>query len=157
MIHDIRDMPVQKHAVVHHLSELLNARIDACNEAIVSTRGAFASDTKSSAGDKHEVGRAMVQQELDKLEAQRAKLLQQRQELKQLPLDELPERIGLGSLVVTDQGTYLIGIGWGAVDVDGEVCYAISLASPMGQALKDHVVGSIAHFKGRTIAVLTIE
>lgn len=150
-------MPLLKHAVVRRLTELLNTRIDACNEAIVSTRAAFATDTKSSAGDKHEVGRAMVQQELDKLEAQRAKLLQLRQDLKQLPLDGLPERVGLGSLVVTDQGTYLIGIGWGAVDVDGEVCYAISLASPMGQALKDLEVGMTVKFQGRMITVLKIE
>jgi hypothetical protein len=149
-------MPLLKHAVVRRLNELLNTRIDACNEAILSTRAAFASDTKSSAGDKHEVGRAMVQQELDKLEAQRAKLLQLRQDLKQLPLDGLPERVGLGSLVVTDQGTYLIGIGWGAVDVDGEVCYAISLASPMGQALKDRTAGETVLVQGRSLVVLNV-
>ena len=40
---------------------------------IASTLHARNSDTKSSAGDNHEVGRAMVQQELDRSEIQRAK------------------------------------------------------------------------------------
>lgn len=149
-------MPLQKHAVVHQLSELLKERLLASNEAITSTRAAFTSDTKSSAGDKHEVGRAMVQQELDKLEAQRAKLLHLQQELKQMPLECRSDRIGFGSMVVTDQGTYLIGIGLGAVDVEGEVCYAISLASPMGQALKGQGAGATVQVQGRSLVVLEV-
>ena len=150
-------MPLQKHAVVHQLSELLKERLLASNEAVTSTRVAFTSDTKSSAGDKHEVGRAMVQQELDKLEAQRAKLLHLQQELKQMPLECRSDRIGFGSMVVTDQGSYLIGISFGAVEVESQVVYAISLASPMGQALKGNEVGTRISVQGRELCVQAIE
>lgn len=150
-------MPVQKRDVIRHLADLLQVRLVTCDEAIASTRAAFAGETKSSAGDKHEVGRAMVQQELDKLEAQRAKLQQLRSELNQIPLERRSDRVGNGSLVVTDQGTFLIGIGLGAVEVEGEVCYAISLTSPMGQALKDHQVGMTVQFQGRRITVRQLE
>lgn len=149
-------MPLQKHAVVHHMSELLKERLLASNEAVTSTRVAFTSDTKSSAGDKHEVGRAMVQQELDKLEAQRAKLLHLQQELKQMPLECRSDRIGFGSMVVTDQGNYLIGISFGAVEVESQVVYAISLASPLGQALNGQGAGATVHVQGRDLVVLEV-
>ena len=61
-------MPLTKTALTAQLSDQLREKLSTCEEALTSTRAAFASDTKSSAGDKHEVGRAMVQQELDKLE-----------------------------------------------------------------------------------------
>jgi transcription elongation GreA/GreB family factor len=156
-IPDLRPaMPLSKAALIAHLIEQLSEKLTTCEEAIVSTRAAFASDTKSSAGDKHEVGRAMVQQELDKLEEQRAKLLALQQELARVPMDRVYEQVGFGSLVITDRGSYFIAIGLGAVEVDGEACYAISLASPIGQALKDKCVGEVIDFNGKRITVQEI-
>ena len=123
---------------------------------LASTLNARNSDTKSSAGDKHEVGRAMVQQELDQQEAQLAKLQALQQELARVPLGRVYEQAAFGSLVTTDQGTYFIAIGLGQVDVDGEACFVVSLASPIGQALKGKRVGDVANFKGRVLTVNAI-
>ncbi|MEZ4737929.1 MAG: 3-oxoacyl-ACP synthase [Flavobacteriales bacterium] len=131
----------------------MSERIAASDLAIASAREAFTSDTKSSAGDKHEVGRAMVQQELDKLEEQRAKSITLQQELDRVPLDRMYDRVAFGSLVRTDQGSYFIAIGLGAMEVDGGKVYAISLASPIGQVLKDKRVGDAIDFNGRRITV----
>lgn len=127
--------------------------MDAAQEAIDSTRGAFTSDTKSSAGDKHETGRAMVQQELDKLEEQRAKLIGLQQELARVPLERTFDRVAFGSLVETDQGDYFVAIGLGRIEFDGGSCFAISLASPIGQALKDKRAGDEILFNGKSITV----
>jgi transcription elongation GreA/GreB family factor len=150
-------MPLTKTALIAHLTDQLREKLSTCEEAITSTRAAFASDTKSSAGDKHEVGRAMVQQELDKLEEQRAKLIALQQELARVPLDRVYTQVAFGSLVITDQGSYFIAIGLGAVEVETGTCYAISLASPIGQALKDKRVGDVLEFNGRRITIEAIE
>jgi transcription elongation GreA/GreB family factor len=149
-------MPLTKTTLIAQLSDQLREKLSTCEEALTSTRAAFASDTKSSAGDKHEVGRAMVQQELDKLEEQRSKLIRLQQELERVPLDRVYDRVAFGALVSTDQGTYFIAIGLGAVDLEGETCFAISLASPIGQALKDRYAGDIVIFSGRQITLLGI-
>ncbi len=125
--------------------------------AIATTRAAFASDTKSSAGDKHETGRAMVQQELDKLEEQLSKLLALRQELDRVPLDRVFDRVAFGSLVGTDQGTCFMCIGLGRLEFAGEQCFAISLASPMGQALSDKRPGDTAVLNGKSIVIREIQ
>ena len=144
---------MNKPDLLRHLGMLLAAKEETLWSEIIATRDTFTSDTKSSAGDKHETGRAMVQQELDKLEAQRAKLIALQHELQRLPLERIFEHVAFGSLVFTDQCTYFISIGLGRIELDGEECFAISLASPIGQVLKDKRAGDTAILNGRTMTV----
>ncbi len=148
---------MNKSHLLLHLQTLLQERMDAAQQAIASTRGAFTSDTKSSAGDKHEVGRAMAQQELDKLEEQRAKLIALQQELARVPMERTFDRVAFGGLVETDQGTYFVAIGLGRIEFDGGSCSAISLASPIGQLLKDKRVGDQVSFNGKVMTVQRID
>ncbi len=92
---------------------MLQGKLDALNMELSATLEARNSDGKSSAGDKHEVGRAMMQQELDKLEEQRAKLIALQQELDRVPQDRVYDRGAFGSLVTTTNGTYFIAVGLG--------------------------------------------
>ncbi|MBL7981804.1 MAG: GreA/GreB family elongation factor [Flavobacteriales bacterium] len=147
---------MQKAIVVDQLNRLLEERIRSLKDELATTLEARNSDTKSSAGDKHEVGRAMVQQELDQLEAQLAKTQAMQQELARVPFDRAYEQVAFGSLITTDQGQYFIAIGLGAVEFVDETRYAISLASPIGQALKDKRVGDVVTFNGRSIRITAI-
>ena len=144
---------MNKSDVLHHLKSLLQEKVTAAQQEIMSTRASFTSDTKSSAGDKHEVGRAMVQQELDKLDDQHAKLIVLQQELARVPLDRTFDHVAFGSLVETDQGTYFVAIGLGRIEFGGRSCFAISLASPMGQALQGKRIGDNVTFNGRAASV----
>lgn len=144
---------MNKPELLAHLNTLLAGRASLIEADIASTLAARNSDTKSSAGDKHEVGRAMVQQELDQQEAQLAKLQALQQELARVPLDRAFDRVAFGALVSTDQGSYFIAIGLGQVALGGESCFVVSLASPIGQALKDKQVGYVAIVNDRHITV----
>lgn len=144
---------MDKSRLLLNLQALLQQKVEAASAEIGSTRASFTSDTKSSAGDKHEVGRAMVQQELDKLEEQRDKLIALQQELARVPLKRTFDKVAFGSLVITDQGNYFVTIGLGRIEMDDANCFAISLASPIGQALKDKRAGDEILFNGRSITV----
>ena len=74
-----------------------------------------------------------------------------------MPMDRTFDRIGFGSLVTTDQGVYFIAIGVGAVNVDGETVYAISIQSPIGQALAGKRVGDEVVFGGKRMRVLGLK
>jgi transcription elongation GreA/GreB family factor len=147
---------MHKPALMAHLNGLLATKAHDLQTELAATLEARNSDTKSSAGDKHEVGRAMVQQELDQLETQLSKVQAMQQELARVPLERKYEQAGFGSLVTTDQGHYFIAIGLGAVELDGERCYAISLASPIGQALKDKSAGDVIDFNGKRMTIHAI-
>ncbi len=147
---------MNKPSLIRHLGAILADKVEAVRSEIIATRETFNSDTKSSAGDKHEVGHAMVQQELDKLEEQLSKLIALRQELARVPLDRTFDRVAFGSLVITDQGNYFVAIGLGRIELNGEPYFAISPASPIGQALLDRRVDDHVDFNGRALLVRAI-
>ena len=147
---------MDKAALVAHLRIVLDQRAAALQAELSATLEARNSDTKSSAGDKHEVGRAMVQQELDQLEGRLAGVLSMQQELARVPLDRTYERVGFGSLVRTDQGRYFLAIPLGLVELGSESCYAVSVASPIGQALLDRQADEVITFNGKRIAITAI-
>jgi transcription elongation GreA/GreB family factor len=147
---------MNKAELLRHLQDVLRRKVRAAQQEIASTRASFASDTKSSAGDKHEVGRAMVQQELDKLEEQCAKLITLQQELERVPLERDFAHVAFGSLVETDHGIYFLAIGLGRVEFESATCYAISLLSPIGALLQGKRVGEQVFFNGRNNTVQRI-
>ena len=139
-----------------HLLELLHKRIEEEKQEIVDIKEARDDETKSSMGDKHETGRAMAQQELDRLEGLLMVSLMLKRELDQLDPKHACTKVEPGSFVITDQGSYYISIGLGKIEVDNEVYYAISLASPMGQALLDKEAGNVVPFQEKEITITEI-
>lgn len=110
------------------------------------------SDTKSSAGDKFETGREMMQREMDKLSALVDNTLNSIAKLDRLA--DLPNSVVIseGSLVETDQETYFISIGYGKLDS----IYAISIESPLGLELKGKRVGDRIEMRGQNITIKSI-
>ena len=125
-------------------------------ETKVSLKSAIESrdnDTKSSAGDKHETARAMVQIEIDKSEDQLKKTIDLQSELLSLNLEKQYKKIEKGCLVVTNTEMFFISIGLGKILFNESIYYAISLVSPIGALLKDKVVGDKVQFNGKELLV----
>ena len=74
-------------------------------------------DTKSSAGDKHETARAMVDQELQQLNQLREKAQRNQSELQQLT-DTPCDVVARGAAVETDRIIYFISISFGKLPVE---------------------------------------
>lgn len=113
-------------------------------------------ESKSTAGDKHAVGRAMAQTELDTLEKRIAELKERANTIKNLPLDPR-EEAGRGSLVETTNGLYFLAVGFGKAEMDGKAYFVISPAAPIGQAMLGKKAGEPIEFRGQemTITALT--
>ena len=111
------------------------------------------SDTKSSAGDKFETGREMMQREMDKISASIDQSKNQLNFLSKINLNRSYSIVDLGCLIKTDQGIYYISIGLGKVEINAEIIYAISLDSPIGQLFKGKRVGDELEFRGKTLKI----
>ena len=111
------------------------------------------SDTKSSAGDKFETGREMMQREMDKVSASIDQSKNQLNFLSKINLNSPYSTVDLGCLIITDQGIYYISIGLGKVEINAEIIYAISLDSPIGQLFKGKRVGDELEFRGKTLKI----
>ena len=111
------------------------------------------SDTKSSAGDKFETGREMMQREMDKISASIDQSKNQLNFLSKINLNRPYPIVDLGCLILTDQGIYYISIGLGKVEINDEIIYAISLDSPIGQLFKGKRVGDELEFRGKRLKI----
>ena len=135
---------------------LLNSKTESIESHITSTKESRDNNTKSSAGDKHETSRAMMQIELENNQKQLQQTLTLKQELSKINLERKYTTADFGSLVLTDKGKYFISIGIGKIEVENETVFAISLASPIGQQLKGKKKGDVVTFNGNTIEVLEV-
>jgi hypothetical protein len=124
-------------AIEKELEERLSISTQTYNDALESRNN----DTKSSAGDKYETSRAMMQQEMDNAEASIYQVRMFKNELQRLPVEEKSDIIISGSFVETDMGLYFIGLSLGKVEIQNQIVYAISTASPLGKMLLHKKVG----------------
>ncbi|MGK0388519.1 MAG: hypothetical protein ACI94Y_001249 [Maribacter sp.] len=113
-------------------------------------------ETKSSAGDKFETGRAMMQMEEGKNKSQLMQLKITKNELLQIRDKENAEDINAGSLVETNKGIFYISIGLGKVIIDDATYYCISNTSPISLILREKRVGDEVVFNQMNYKILSV-
>lgn len=145
-----------KAAIIVELRHLLDQRIAEAEAAIAAAKESRNEDTKSSAGDKYETGREMMQMEINKNELQLGKALVLKQDLSRVDASRDCTQAEFGSVVVTDKESYFIAIAAGKVQVHGTTYHAISMASPLGNALAEKRVGDTIQFQGRQWTIRTL-
>lgn len=150
------DIKLSKESIWLVLTALLDKKIKESTLSLQSTIGSRDSDSKSSAGDKHETSRATIQIEIEKLESQLNRLLILEKELSGIHFRRKCTKVEPGCLVRTNHENYLLSIGLGKMNVEGQFFYAISMASPIGQVLQNKVTGDTIRFNGREIQILDI-
>ncbi len=142
-----------KHLLKQALQLLLQNKIESVQQSIASAKESRDGDSKSSAGDKHETARAMVQIEIDNLEHQLSRLLKSHSELVQLSTAPFVKEARTGSMVVTSVVNYYISSGIGKMELNGNFYYAISATSPIGALLLGKSAGDSIHFRGMEILI----
>ena len=136
--------------------ELVDNRIKEIQQSIKHFQQAANEDSKSSMGDKYETNRAMMHLEKEKASSQLNQYLKMRQVLDSIRIKK-SEKVEIGSIVKTQNGTYFISVGLGPLDVDGEKYFVISAASPIGQELIGKKMGDTIIFRGQKDQILEIE
>jgi len=134
----------------------LDDRLQAVLDRIENIQESLKSETKSSAGDKHETGRAMLQLEREKAGNQLADIQKQQDLFLRVLIDTTSEVARLGSVVATDKGAYFLAISVGAVVVKAKTYYAISPRSPIGKVLLGKKNGDMFVFNGETQQIIEV-
>lgn len=145
-----------KKELYHQCSDFIEHRLCAIKNTITDIQESLDSETKSSAGDKHETGRAMLQLEREKLGQQLAEIQKLKQELLKVNIETVSKKIFLGSLVYTSKHNYFIAISAGELTYKSEKFYAISFSTPIAKELLTKEVGDIIEFGNSTFAITKI-
>jgi len=114
---------------------------------------AIANETKSSAGDKFETSREMMNQEKSKIAEQ---LIQQNYfetQLKAIRLDKSLTEIDFGAFVSTDKGYFLIAAALGKIENKDFTFFAISDEAPLFKAMKGKKENESFNFRNNSYKI----
>ena len=137
--------------------DFLNERLEVIQNTIADIQNSLQSETKSSAGDKHETGRAMLQLEREKAGQQLAELQKLNETLEKIEVEASHDNVALGSLVLTSQLNYFIAISAGKIEMDNSCFYAISVATPIAKVLLSKEVGAVIEFRNTKFTIIEIQ
>ncbi|WP_282071829.1 3-oxoacyl-ACP synthase [Polaribacter atrinae] len=146
-----------KEALFNQCEIFVNKRLHTVTEIISSNQKALQSETKSSAGDKHETGRAMLQLEMEKAGQQLTGITLMKEILAKIEVNKISTVAHLGSVVETASINYFLSISAGQITIDHKVYFAISVSSPIGKLLLGKKVGDEIFFNGNIINILSLK
>lgn len=121
--------------------EYLRTREAEIKKAIAEAQEAANNETKSSAGDKFETGREVMQQEIDLNITRLNELNKLKTTLELIAPAQKSAIVIPGSVVFTSNGNFYIAIGAGQLKVGDKMFYAVSSASPIGSKLAGQKAG----------------
>lgn len=146
-----------KENIFQFCEDYIQNRLLRIHNQIKEIQTSLTSETKSSAGDKHETGRAMLQLEREKLGQQLAEAEKVLQLLSKVDVSKVSTIIGLGTLVKTDGFNYFITISAGEYIDKQEKVYCISAATPIAKLLLGKSIGDKVAFNGKEIVIKEIQ
>ncbi len=145
-----------KHKLYDACFQFIENRLLTVHKTINEIQESLTSETKSSAGDKHETGRAMLQLEREKAGNQLSEIVKVKEALSKISVEKTSSTIGLGSVVYTTKANYYIAISAGELSVDKDKFYAISPNTPIGKLLFGKGVGDAVAFRDLKFKVVEV-
>ncbi len=145
-----------KSALYTLCQQYVQERIQTATEAMQSAQESANSESKSSAGDKYETGRAMAQLERDRHAQLLADAKRMLADLEKIDPVTTTSIVVPGSLVRTLRGTFYLAISAGKLTLDGADYFAVSVASPIGALLMGKRVGETVTFNKMGYEVLEV-
>lgn len=150
------DLIKLKNDLLAACQKYIRKRIKNAQNAINNAQASANEEVKSSAGDKYETGRAMMQLETENNAIQLSQALEVEKVLQQININTVADKIRLGSMVFTNNGNYFLSISAGAIKIDKDQYFAVSASSPIGKLLIDKSSGDSVDFNGRKIDIKAV-
>lgn len=145
-----------KEALYASCIDFVEERLETVQSTIEDIQVSLTSETKSSAGDKHETGRAMLQLEREKAGNQLSEIQKVKEILYKIDIDKTVTNISLGSVIYTSKSNYFIAISAGEMVVDQERFYAISALTPIAKLLLSKQIGDRIKFRNQDFEIIKV-
>jgi hypothetical protein len=145
-----------KLTLIEKCTDYIDQQINNIQEALTEAKESGNDETKSSAGDKHETGRAQMHLEQEKNAKQLQEAINLKRLLSKINPNDRSGKVVQGSIVKTDKGNFFISISAGKFIVDSIDYFAISPLSPIAQILKTAKVKQEIEFNGKKYMVKEI-
>ena len=150
------DVPLIKKTLFNHCKTHLEKKMKVLEQLKKNLQKDLTYETKSSAGDKYETARAMIQLENEKLSTQIHEIELNYQKLNTIKDFQTSKSISLGSIIFTDKANYYVAIAADFFEVNSKVFYCISSQSPIGKLLIGKKINESIMFNNVQSTILEI-
>ena len=124
-----------KQKIYNQYLQMQETKINGLQQQLNDLKESTANETKSTAGDKYETARAMLQIEQDNTRRQLQDALEQQSIFTTIDISINSDEIIRGSLVKTNKGYLFISVALGKILEEGTPIIALSPQSPLGKQL----------------------
>lgn len=138
----------EKQALHQHCQQHVRERLTRLQAEIKAIQQSANEETKSSAGDKYETGRAMAQLELERMMTQTGEMEKLVAGLKALNPEIICQRVQPGALVSTTNGIFYISVSLGLITLNTVKYFVVSPDSPVARLLMGKQVGDTVIWNG---------
>jgi transcription elongation GreA/GreB family factor len=137
-----------KKELFRQCNDYVQKRMETVRQSLAESQQASNDETKSSAGDKYETSREMMQQETNRNIAHLNELNKLMVALNTIGTQGKSTSVENGSVVITNKARFYIAISAGILTVHSDNYYAISPASPIGHKLLGKSAGDELNVNG---------
>ncbi len=146
-----------KTQLLQHCQNQVDNRFSKIKQTIAGIEESLLEESKSSSGDKHETGRAMLQIDRENAGKQLQEIEKLTQLLKKVDINANSDYARLGSLVYTDRFTYFISLSIGTVNVDKTSYLCVALNSPVGLLISGKRSGEEFILNGNVYKITSVK
>ncbi len=147
---------MQKQQLIQACKDYLIDKIHSLNSIIKEVSDSSNAESKSSAGDKHETSKAMMQLEIEKLGTQLKEAELQLAEFEKINFTKNFQCVEQGSLVETNKGYFLIASSIGKIEIEGKAVFVISNKAPLAVAFNNKKQKDSVRFNGVEYIIQTV-
>jgi transcription elongation GreA/GreB family factor len=130
-----------KKSLHSHCLKTAKSKVRLLQDELVNSQEGAASEDKSTAGDKHETGRAMMHLEQEKLHKQLADAENMVAELHRINPSIKQHTVQLGSLVYTDRTVFYLAAGLGKIPFENKDYFVVSVQAPIAKLMMGKQLG----------------
>lgn len=146
-----------KSILLKQCSQFVKTRQDRILKTIADIEESLKEESKSTSGDKHHTGRAMLQIDRENTGNQLKEIEKVLSQLNKITINSSSEVVRLGSLVFTDQAIFFISISVGSLNLDSTIYLGVAPNSPIGNLLLGKKKGDRINFNGAEYHIIGLE
>lgn len=143
-----------KAEILDKCRQMINERISHLREAMQEAQQS--ANDYGAPKDRYDSFRTQLLRKRDMYGQQLAVAQEQHKALENINPDMVHQKIGFGSLVVTDSQKIFISCGLGKIDLEGDICFAVSPVVPIARVLENRCIGDECQFNGKKMKIMNI-
>lgn len=136
-----------KSTLIDRCHQLVNKRHERILKTITDIENSLREESRSTSGDKHHTGRAMLHIDREYAGKQLSEIVKVKEQLAKVKTDHNSEFARTGSLIHTNNGIFFISISVGSVEIGNTIYLCIAPNSPIGILLLGKKEGDRFNFR----------